>query len=183
MKPISSKINPGSGLPEYLLLDHKNDPVEGGISVRLFSITEPSILRAKPSTSYTLTLQRAFYRKLAPAYRSNPEMTIAVEPNHENEIVSGTDSIGDYNPGNLTGFFHYLRALYGGTRIHQPDNEDELHRSAFFDAPRNLLRGLGQIRFWKTASSGNGSNTTAFWCREESEPVTGNACWPDSRRK
>ena len=30
MKPISSKINPGSGLPEYLLLDHKNDPVGGG---------------------------------------------------------------------------------------------------------------------------------------------------------
>ena len=56
MKPISSKINPGSGLPEYLLLDHKNDPVGGGISVRLSSITEPSILRAKPSTSYTLTL-------------------------------------------------------------------------------------------------------------------------------
>ena len=140
MKPISSKINPGSGLPEYLLLDHKNDPVGGGyFGETLFDYGTQHFESEALNKLYTYA-QRAFYRKLAPAYRSNPEMTIAVEPNHENEIVSGTDSIGDYNPGNLTGFFHYLRALYGElesiNRIMKTN-----FTGAFFDAPRNLLRG------------------------------------------
>ena len=67
-------------------------------------------------------------------------MTIAVEPNHENEIVSGSDSIGDYNTGNLEGFYHYLSSLYGNVgSINQIMSTR--FTANFFDAPRDLLRG------------------------------------------
>ena len=140
MKSISSKIDQVTGLPRYLLLDRKNDPAVGGyFGKTLFDYGSQHFEDEALNNLYTYA-QRAFYRKLAPAYRRNPEMTIAVEPNHENEIVSGTDSIGDYNPGNLAGFFHYLRALYGELESINRTMKTNF-TGTFFDAPRNLLRG------------------------------------------
>ena len=67
-------------------------------------------------------------------------MTVAVEPNHENEIVSGRNSVGDYNPKSLEGFYKYLLSLYEDL-----DTINEKMGSSFdqefFDAPRGLLRG------------------------------------------
>jgi hypothetical protein len=134
-------------------LDRKNDTKGGGYFGRkLFDYGSQHFENEALNKLYTFA-QRAFYRKLAPAYRRNPEMTIAVEPNHENEIVSGSNSIGDYNPENLQGFYHYLKSLYG-----------------------NLIQ-INKIL--KTVFSGNGSNTTELSSPDGLEPVTGNACWLD----
>jgi len=140
MKSISSKIDTKTGLPTYLLLDRKNDPTGGGyFGKTLFDYGSQHFENEALNNLYTYA-QRAFYRKLAPAYRNNPEMTIAVEPNHENEIVSGSDSIGDYNTGSLEGFYHYLSSLYGDIEsINQIMGTN--FTADFFDAPRDLLRG------------------------------------------
>jgi hypothetical protein len=140
MKSISSKIDSKTGLPTYLLLDRKNDPTGGGyFGKTLFDYGSQHFENEALNKLYTYA-QRAFYRKLAPVYRKNPEMTIAVEPNHENEIVSGSDSIGDYNTGSLEGFYHYLSSLYGNIEsINQI--MDTNFTADFFDAPRNLFRG------------------------------------------
>ena len=140
MKSISSKIDSKTGLPTYLLLDRKNDPTGGGyFGKTMFDYGSQHFENEALNKLYTYA-QRAFYRKLAPAYRKNPEMTIAVEPNHENEIVSGSDSIGDYNTGSLEGFYHYLSSLYGDIgSINQIMGTS--FTINFFDAPRNLFRG------------------------------------------
>ena len=140
MEPISAKIDSKTGLPTYLLLDRKNDIKGGGYFGRkLFDYGSQNFENEALNKFYTYA-QRAFYRKLAPAYRKNPEMTIAVEPNHENEIVSGSNSIGDYNPENLQGFYHYLKSLYGN--LIQINKIMETRFTAdFFDAPRDLFRG------------------------------------------
>ena len=140
MKSISSKIDSKTGLPTYLLLDRKNDPTGGGyFGKTMFDYGSQHFENEALNKLYTYA-QRAFYRKLAPAYRKNPEMTIAVEPNHENEIVSGSDSIGDYNTGSLEGFYHYLSSLYGNIEsINQIMGTN--FTTDFFDAPRNLFRG------------------------------------------
>ena len=140
MKSISSKIDSKTGLPTYLLLDRKNDPTGGGyFGKTMFDYGSQHFENEALNKLYTYA-QRAFYRKLAPAYRKNPEMTIAVEPNHENEIVSGSDSIGDYNTGSLEGFYHYLSSLYGNI-----ESINQIMGTSFtidfFDAPRNLFRG------------------------------------------
>ena len=140
MEPISSKVDPESGLPVYLLLDRKNDTKGGGYFGRkLFGYGSQHFENEALNKLYTFA-QRAFYRKLVPAYRKNPEMTIAVEPNHENEIVSGINSIGDYNPENLHGFYHYLKSLYGNL-IQINKIMKTPFTADFFDAPRDLSRG------------------------------------------
>ncbi|MDG1325276.1 MAG: hypothetical protein P8P49_05875, partial [Opitutales bacterium] len=140
MKSISSKIDSQTALPTYLLLDRKNDTRGGGyFGKTLFDYGSQHFENEALNKLYTYA-QRAFYRKLVPEYRKNPEMTIAVEPNHENEIVSGSDSIGDYNSGSLEGFYHYLSSLYGNIgSINQIMGTN--FTADFFDAPRNLFRG------------------------------------------
>ena len=140
MEPISAKADLESGLPIYLLLDRKNDTKGGGyFGKKLFDYGSQHFENEALNKLYTFA-QRAFYRKLATAYRKNPEMTIAVEPNHENEIVSGNNSIGDYNPENLRGFYHYLTSLYGN--LIQINKIMKTQFTAdFFDAPRDLFRG------------------------------------------
>ena len=139
-RPISSKVDTESGLPIYLLLDRKNDTTGGGyFGKRLFDYGSQHFENEALNKLYTFA-QRAFYRKLAPAYRKNPEMTIAVEPNHENEIVSGSDSIGDYNPESLQGFYHYLQSMYGNL-IQINKIMGTQFTADFFDAPRDLFRG------------------------------------------
>lgn len=140
MKQLSGQIDPATGLPKYLLLDRKNDSSGGGyFDKRLFDYGSQNFEQEELNRLYTFA-QNEFYRKLAPHYRSNPEMTIAVEPNHENEIVSGGESVGDYQPKSIEGFYHYLVDLYG--------NLDGINRKmgtdfsfAQFDAPRGLHRG------------------------------------------
>ena len=137
---LSNQLDPVTGLPRYLLLDRKNEPTGGGyFNERLFDYGTQNFEQESIDRYYTFG-QRALYRKLAPHYRSNPEMTVAVEPNHENEIVSGRNSVGDYNPKSLEGFYKYLLSLYGDL-----DTINEKMGSSFdqefFDAPRGLLRG------------------------------------------
>ena len=57
-----------------------------------------------------------------------------------NEIVSGKNSIGDYNPENLQGFYHYLKSLYGNL-IQINKIMGTQFTADFFDAPRDLFRG------------------------------------------
>ena len=140
IKEISQKLDPSTWLPRYLLLDRKNATKGGGyFGKKLFDYGSQHFEDEALEKLYTYA-QRAFHRKLAPAFRENPEMTIAVEPNHENEIVSGHDSIGDYNPGNLKGFYQYLIATYGSLGAinrKMGTNFSKKH----FDAPRNIFRG------------------------------------------
>lgn len=137
---ISSQLDPNTWQPKYLLLNRSNETTGGGyFGKRLFDYGSQNLEQETLDKFYTYN-QRAFHRRLAPAYRNNPEMTLAIEPNHENEIVSGSQSVGDYNSKNIEGFYQYLIALYG--------NLDGINRmmgsgfsEEFFDAPRNLLRG------------------------------------------
>lgn len=139
-KALASQLDPKTGLPRYLLLDRTNQSTGGGyFEKRLFDYGTQNFEQESIDRFYTYA-QRALYRKLAPHYRANPEMTVAVEPNHENEIVSGRKSVGDYHPKSLEGFYHYLIALYRDL-----DTINAKMGTAFsvdfFDAPRGLLRG------------------------------------------
>ena len=136
---LSNQVDPVTGLPATCL-DRKTSPPAADISnERLFDYGTQNFEQESIDRYYTYG-QRALYRKLAPHYRSNPEMTVAVEPNHENEIVSGRNSVGDYNPKSLEGFYKYLLSLYEDL-----DTINEKMGSSFdkkfFDAPRGLLRG------------------------------------------
>lgn len=140
MAKIVEKTDPATGLPLYLLLDRKNEPQGGGyFGQRLFDYGSYNFEQEALEKLYTYC-QREFYRRLAALFRANPEMTIAVEPNHENEIVSGPQSAGDYNPKNIEGFYRYLAALHGdiesiAARFGAPFDE------RFFDPPRGFFRG------------------------------------------
>ena len=139
-EPLSNQVDPVTGLPRYLLLDRKNEPTGGGyFNERLFDYGTQNFEQESIDRYYTYG-QRALYRKLAPHYRSNPEMTVAVEPNHENEIVSGRNSVGDYNPKSLEGFYKYLLSLYEDLDTINEKMGSNFDKK-FFDAPRGLLRG------------------------------------------
>ena len=94
---------------------------------------------------------RAYLRALAPKFRNNPDQMIALEPNHEFEIViADGSSIGDYNTAMIDGFYDYLIMLYTtmgrinsrfGTSFTSHDD---------FDAPRNQGRAG-----WDAYSSSN----------------------------
>ncbi|MFT5122217.1 MAG: hypothetical protein ACI97B_000845 [Verrucomicrobiales bacterium] len=137
---LGNKFDPETGLPRYLLLNRANESTGGGyFGKRLFEYGSQNFEQEALDKFYTYA-QREFHRKLAPVYRRNPEMTLAIEPNHENEIVSGADSVGDYNPKAIEGFYHYLMALYGDL-----DALNQRVGSSFrldlFDAPRGVFRG------------------------------------------
>lgn len=140
MANLAAKKDPATGLPKYLLLDRKNESSGGGyFGKHLFDYGSQNLEQEALDRLYTFA-QNEFYRKLAPLYRNNPKMTIAVEPNHENEIVSGDESVGDYHPKSIEGFYHYLIDLYGNLeginqKMHTAFSTDQ------FDAPRGLLRG------------------------------------------
>ena len=139
-KALTKQLDPATSLPLYLLLDRKNEPTGGGyFKKRLFDYGTQNFEQESIDRYYTYA-QRALYRKLAPHYRSNPEMTVAVEPNHENEIVSGRNSVGDYNPKSLEGFYKYLLTLYEDLDTINEKMGTSFDKN-FFDAPRGLLRG------------------------------------------
>ncbi len=131
------------GLPKYMLLDRDNETIRSGhfghvsFSYGSYNFELPGL-----RDLYTYC-QREFLKRLAPLHRKDPEYLLAVEPNHENEIVSGEGgsvSIGDYNTSALAGFYKYLLVMYG--------NLDGINAAfatpftdAFFDAPRHKGRG------------------------------------------
>jgi hypothetical protein len=140
VKAIVNQRSPKTRLPLYLLLDRKNESIGGGyFGKRLFDYGSQNFEQEALRKFYT-ACQREFHRQLAPRYRQTPEMTIAVEPNHENEIVSGRHSVGDYNPKSIEGFYQYLLALYGDLHTVN-DKMGTAFTLDFFDAPRALLRG------------------------------------------
>ena len=119
MEPISAKVDPKSGLPIYLLLDRKNDIKEEAILGENYSTTEARTSKTRPSTNFTPMLSVHFIENwLPPIEKSGNDHCGGT--NHENEIVSGSNSIGDYNPENLQGFYHYLKSL---SETH-PDKQD-----------------------------------------------------------
>ncbi len=86
---------------------------------------------------------RSALREIATRHRMRPEHFIGVEPVHEFEIKSSdnrVESIGDYNPESIKGFYHYLMNHYGSL-----ENINRVFKtpftSTFFDAPRDLHRG------------------------------------------
>ena len=167
---LSNQVDPVTGLPRYLLLDRKNEPTGGGyFNERLFDYGTQNFEQESIDRYYTYG-QRALYRKLAPHYRSNPEMTIAVEPNHENEIVSGRNSVGDYNPKSLEGFYKYLLSLYEDL-----DTINEKMGSSFDKnssmLPVDCCGAIGIDMILKTAISESGSNTTGSKFTDEWVPV------------
>lgn len=131
------------GLPKYMLLDRDNEIIRSGHFGQVsFSYGSYNFEMSGLSDLYT-NCQREFLKKLAPLFRSNPEYLLAVEPNHENEIVSGEGgsiSIGDYNTSTLEGFYKYLLVMYRNL-----DGINAAFSSSFtpefFDAPRNKGRG------------------------------------------
>jgi hypothetical protein len=140
LRTLIARKDPATGLPLYLALSRKNEPDGGGyFNQRLFDYGSQNFEQEALTHLYN-DCQREFFRHLAPHYRKNPEMTIALEPDHENEVVSSPDSAGDYNPKNVEGFCHYLLALYGNlaniNRILGTSFSND-----FFDAPRGAFRG------------------------------------------
>ncbi|MBT3374434.1 MAG: hypothetical protein HN742_04605 [Lentisphaerae bacterium] len=131
------------GLPKYMLLDRDNETIKSGhfghvsFSYGSYNFEMPGL-----DDFYTYC-QREFLRRLAPLHRANPEHLLAVEPNHENEIVSGeggSTSIGDYNTSTIEGFYKYLLVMYSDLAgINSAFSS--AFGSDFFDAPRDRDRG------------------------------------------
>ena len=158
---ILDTLDPATGLPRYATLDVNNQRVgyveaakkesdteqkkgEFGIGTYAFGIPELEAM-------YTFPL-RGFLRELAKKERQAPDGFLGVEPNHEHEIVSsktGEDSIGDYNPTFLAGFYRYLMSLEGSL-----ENVNATFGTpftpGFFDGPRNKGRGA-----WDTYDEAN----------------------------
>lgn len=137
----SNLVMPGTRLPKYMLLDRRNEvPIytEGGRSSALgtYSYWEnPGLYQA------CIWPVKYFLNELCKRQRQDPEYFIGVEPNHEMEIACDRpDSVGDYNPYSLRGFYSYLMHRYGSlaavNRVFGTPFTDD-----FFDAPRDFARG------------------------------------------
>jgi hypothetical protein len=149
MNTLISQTDPATGLPRYLALDRANQPHESGYFGKPLFKYGSQNFEQESLTAFYHNVQRDFYQRLAPRYRANPEQMIAVEPSHENEIVSGPRSVGDYNPRSIADFYQYLLALYGDlSSINRVFGTP--FTESFFDAPRALFRGK-----WDAYSSGN----------------------------
>ncbi|MEI6233078.1 MAG: hypothetical protein WCT04_08495 [Planctomycetota bacterium] len=132
--------DPATGLPRYLALDRANKSHDSGYFGKPLFTYGSQNFEQESLTAFYHNVQRDFYKRLAPRYRANPEQAIAVEPSHENEIVSGPRSVGDYNPKSIEDFYQYLLGLYGDVSAINRVFGTTFTES-FFDAPRGLFRG------------------------------------------
>jgi len=130
-----------TGMPIYSMLTRNGKVVEYGEfgNLDFYASTYAFGLPAIDNL-YILPL-RGFLRQLVVPFRQRPEHCAGLEPNHEHEIAVEADaSMGDYNLTMISGFYGYLRRIYGGT-------PGEINRAMgtsfteYFDAPRNWDRG------------------------------------------
>jgi len=128
------------GLPEYLALDRNNKPNEGGyFGEIMFTYGSYNFEQPELSDFYGVALGE-YYRQLAKVYRTKADNLLLAKPSHENEVMTGKGSLGDYNSNNIRGFYRYLLAMYGSREtINQHFGTDFTENR--FDPPRNLKRG------------------------------------------
>ena len=81
-----------------------------------------------------------------------PEMTVAMEPNHENEIVSGRNSVGDYNPKSLEGSTS-ISSRFTRPRHDQRENGIEFRSRNYSMLPVDYCEAIGIDMILKTAIS------------------------------
>ena len=99
-------------------------------------------------------------------------MTVAVEPNHENEIVSGRNSVGDYNPRAWRGSTS-ISSRFTGTSTRSTRKWDRISIKNSSMLPVDCCGAIGIDMILKTAISESGSNTTGSKFTGEWGPVTG----------
>jgi len=140
-EPWREEIDSGTGLHKYMMLSRLNNPGSYGEGSTTFSPLTYAFDLPAIDHLYVWPL-REYVRHLAVRFRDNPEQLVGIEPNHEFEIyVPQDDSIGDYNPWMVSGFYQYLRSLYD-----TPSRINSRFGTGFagvgdFDAPRDLGRG------------------------------------------
>jgi len=138
-KPLMDRVG-DQGLPLYLCLSRKNETYSTGYFDKI-TFTHGTYNFEQPELNdFYHMAQWEYFRQLAREYRKNAENLFIAKPSHENEMVSGQASIGDYNLSNIKGFYRYLLALYGSLetinkRFGTP------YTDTFFDPPRNFMRG------------------------------------------
>lgn len=147
------EIDPATGLPAFSALtrlNNRNTYLE--LDSEFLTMTwAPGV---GPIENLIVYPVRAYLRALVEKYRGeggDPERMVALEPNHEFEVnITEDDSVGDYHPANIAGFYAYLVRLYNhighindrfGTSFASQDD---------FDAPRNTGRGA-----WDAYNTGN----------------------------
>jgi hypothetical protein len=128
------------GLPLYLCLSRKNETISTGYFGTI-NFTHGTYNFEQPELQdFYHMAQWEYFRQLAREYRKNAKNLFVAKPSHENEVVSGQASFGDYNLSNIKGFYRYLLALYGSL-----ENINKLfgtpYADTFFDPPRNFMRG------------------------------------------
>jgi len=139
-----TEIDPCTALPRFAALTRLNntavyEEIGNEFDVMTWS---PGV---GPIERLIIWPMRKFLHRLCGRFRGSdgmPEKMISLQPNHEFEISIPTDdSIGDYNPSMIDGFYQHLRKLYNShSKINSRfgtsfvDGDD-------FDPPRNLGRG------------------------------------------
>jgi hypothetical protein len=142
--PWMKIMDPRTNLPRYAALDRdgKTASYSEGKGKRTSEFLIATYAYGLPALDslYTRSL-RGFLNALSPRFRQHPQRVFSLEPNHEHEISLGRkDSIGDFNPKMIEGFFLHLVGLHGS-------NIENLNRimgtpfTTHFDAPRDLGRG------------------------------------------
>ncbi len=137
-------VDPDTGLPRFTALtrlDRQTTYGEG--DSRFYVMTwAPDVAPLERLIVWPL---REYLRRLAPKFRGtdgDPSRLAALEPNHEFEIyVADDETIGDYNPAMIDGFYDHLLRRY--TTLAKVNSR---HGTSFagredFDPPRNLGRG------------------------------------------
>ena len=83
---------------------------------------------------------RAFLQNWAPLYRKHPALVPSIEPHHEFEsVVAADQSVGDYNPYMISGFYDWLVRRHGDDPVVW-ERALGVRFDEFFDAPRGLGR-------------------------------------------
>lgn len=131
-----------SGFPRYLKISRKGNTVAYGEFGRddEFVLATYATDLLPLSRLYFLPLRNVL-RQLSVQFFTEPERMISLEPNHEHEIaVRSDESIGDYNPAMLRGFWRWLRTRYGDDPAVYMEMRG-LPIAAKGDAPRGMDRG------------------------------------------
>lgn len=144
-----------TGFPHYYMLTRFNDSLVNGD----YGGDVPSVFLSKSYGPHSPPLDNnftnglnIFLQALAPAFRSNPEHFVAVEPNHEWEVPDLDGSQGDYNPLMIVAFRDYLVGKYGS--LANVNAHFGTPFTTHFDAPRDVGRATWDVRdinnpFWK----------------------------------
>lgn len=133
-----SNVDASTGLPKYSAVNRLNGGTEYKEFESGFSVLSYALGVRELDDIYLKPLY-FFQKKLHDEFRKTPEKFFSLEPNHEHEI-SIVDSIGDYNPQMVRGFYEYLLNFHN-SNPKALAKEFNAPIEKYFDAPRNLGRG------------------------------------------